>query len=214
MTTDTTSSASAPQEQPPRHSLVDEVRGYASDVVTKVWQSVLGIGIVAIVLGAVILAWPSPTLRVVGVLFAIYLLLIGILQLYTVFGPIKSESNWWRFLTFISGALSIVLSVLAFRSEGDSLVMLAIWIGVGWLIQGIVGFAVGLDLPNGTPHRILSIFASILFTIAGVIVVIYPYDAIAPLTYGTGIALIIIGLVQVVHAFQIRSSANKAIPQV
>jgi uncharacterized membrane protein HdeD (DUF308 family) len=202
------------QPQEPRHSLADNFRDYAAEVGAKAWQTVLGIGIVAIVIGAVVLAWPNKTLQVVAVLFAIYLLLVGLLQLFAVFGPIKSTSGWWRFLTFISGAISIVLAVLAFRDPGDSIVMLAIWIGAGWLIRGITGLAVGFDVPDHTPYKVTGILLAILFIIAGAVVIIYPYDAIAPLTYGTGIALIILGLVEVVHGFQIRTSVNKAIPQV
>src|SRR6478609_5660064 len=44
------------------------------------WWFLLIFGIVAIVIGVVVLAWPSQTLRVVGVLFGIYLLVSGVIE--------------------------------------------------------------------------------------------------------------------------------------
>ncbi|MEV5480375.1 DUF308 domain-containing protein, partial [Streptomyces sioyaensis] len=42
------------------------------------WQFLLTMGVAAIALGVLVLAWPSQTLRVVGVLFGIYLLATGV----------------------------------------------------------------------------------------------------------------------------------------
>lgn len=44
--------------------------------------------------------------------------------------------------------------------------------------------------------------------------VIYPYDSIPSLVLATGIVLIALGLVEVFHGIQIRSTINRLRPQV
>jgi uncharacterized membrane protein HdeD (DUF308 family) len=50
-----------------------------------VW--LLGLGIIAIIIGVVVLLRPSQTLRVLGVLFGIYLLVSGGIEIVLAFVP-------------------------------------------------------------------------------------------------------------------------------
>jgi uncharacterized membrane protein HdeD (DUF308 family) len=45
------------------------------------WQTLLTMGLASIALGVVALSWPGETLCVVGVLFGVYLLVIGVFRL-------------------------------------------------------------------------------------------------------------------------------------
>jgi hypothetical protein len=64
------------------------------------WQFLLGLGIVSVVIGLVILVWPDQTLRVVGVLFGIYLLVSGVIEIIVAFAPgsaaagLVSSARW------------------------------------------------------------------------------------------------------------------------
>jgi uncharacterized membrane protein HdeD (DUF308 family) len=40
-------------------------------------------------------------------------------------------------LLFVSGAASLILAVLAFRHFGDAVLLLAIWIGIGFIFRGV-----------------------------------------------------------------------------
>ena len=46
--------------------------------------------------------------------------------------------------------------------------------------------------------------------IAGLVVLVWPFESIAVLTLATGIWLIIIGITQVIQAFQTRKAADTA----
>ncbi|MEV6297160.1 DUF308 domain-containing protein, partial [Streptomyces sp. NPDC051896] len=50
------------------------------------WQILLTMGLATIALGVIALVWPGETLRVVGVLFGVYLLATGAFQLAAAFG--------------------------------------------------------------------------------------------------------------------------------
>jgi len=55
--------------------------GPLQQLARNAWQAVLLIGVSAVLLGIMALAWPHATLVVIGVLFGIYLLVSGVMQL-------------------------------------------------------------------------------------------------------------------------------------
>ncbi|MCM6776425.1 HdeD family acid-resistance protein [Nocardia sp. CDC159] len=172
------------------------------------WQSLLVIGILSVIVGIVVLVWPGPTLVVAGILFGIYLLVSGILQLVAAFGP--HVSTGWRVLSLISGVLSFILAFFCFRSIGDAVVLLALWIGISWMFRGIAGLVAGIEAPPGLPGRGWSIFFGIVLILGGIALFTWPIHSIATLTLVVGWWLIFIGIMDVVYAFGVRSAAKNS----
>jgi uncharacterized membrane protein HdeD (DUF308 family) len=165
------------------------------------WLWLLGLGVAAIVVGVVVLAWPSQTLRVVGVLFGIYLLVSGIIEIMLAFAP--GLGGGVRFLSVLTGALSILLGLISFRGALESILLLALWIGFGWLITGITRAVAAGSAPY-LPYQGWQIFGGILLAIGGVIIIVSPLDSVFALAVLSGIWLIIIGVWQLVEAFIMR----------
>ena len=132
------------------------------------------------------------------------LLLSGIVVVALAFTLDTSGGS--RVLLFITGALSIVLGVLAFRhfSEGSAVLLLAIWIGVAFIYYGVTEIAIAFGY-SLLPGRGSYVFVGILSMIAGVVVLLWPFDSIRMLALVVGIWLVLIGLSQVVSAFRARS---------
>lgn len=99
------------------------------------WKSTLTSGILSLILGALILAWPGISVLVAAVAFGVYLILTGIAQVMFAFSLHVSAGS--RILLFISGAASLILAVLAFRHFGNAVLLLAIWIGIGFIFRGV-----------------------------------------------------------------------------
>lgn len=173
------------------------------------WQAVSVIGLCAVVLGIVVLAWPHATLAVVGVVFGLYLLVSGILQLVAAFGTHTDTAL--RVLAFISGAISIALGVFCFRGRLESILLLAIWIGIAWLFRGISQLAAASSDPR-MPARGWQIFAAVVGIIAGIVVLSSPLTSIWVLVLFAGIWLIITGVVEIATALRIRRHARQ-LPQ-
>jgi uncharacterized membrane protein HdeD (DUF308 family) len=170
------------------------------------WQAVLLIGISAVLLGALALGWPGATLVVLGVLFGIYLLVSGVLQIVAAFGTHAEASL--RVLAFISGALSILLGVFCFHSAFESILLLAVWIGVAWLFRGI-GQTAAAASDIAMPARGWQLFAGIIGTLAGLVVIASPFSSIGVLTVFAGIWLIVTGSAEIVSSLRIRSHARR-----
>lgn len=176
-------------------------------MVHHAWGTLVGAGVAEIALGVIILAWPRASLVVVGVLFAIYLLISGVLQLAGAFGVFVSGSM--RVLHFVSGALSILLGLLALRSAAESIFLLALWIGFSWLMRGILLTASGIE-GVGLPARGWQIFLGVITALAGIVLIVSPIASIAALTIFAGVWLVIVGITEVVYGISLRAHAKKA----
>jgi uncharacterized membrane protein HdeD (DUF308 family) len=170
------------------------------------WQLLLLIGITAVVLGVIVLYWPGKTLLVAGVLFGIYLVVSGIGYMIAAFGTHAGAAM--RVLAFLTGAVSLVLGFFCFRDRLESILLLALWIGISWVFRGVTLLAAALSFDK-LPGRGWQILAGAIIIIGGGVMIIYPYDSIAVLTLVAGCWLIAIGIVDVISALQVRHRLKK-----
>jgi uncharacterized membrane protein HdeD (DUF308 family) len=179
----------------------------APTMVSRLWSTTLLSGALTALLGVLILLWPGKSLQVASALFGAYLLISGIAQVVLALALHVSAAG--RFLLFISGAISVVLAVLAFRhfGEGYALLLLAIWIGIGFIFRGTATTAAAVS-DHGQPGRGWAIFAGVVTILAGIITLAWPFDSIATLALVVGIWLIIIGLFEIGAAFAIRKDVT------
>jgi hypothetical protein len=100
----------------------------------SLWKAAVASGVLAVVLGVLILLWPDITILVASVLFGVYLLVIGCAQLFFAFTLDVSAAG--RILLTISGAAALVVAILSFRHFGEDYAVL--------LLAGIVVLAAPL----------------------------------------------------------------------
>jgi uncharacterized membrane protein HdeD (DUF308 family) len=169
----------------------------------QLWKWKLVAGLLTVVLGGIVLAWPGPTILVASTLLGVYLLLSGFTELFLAFTLPRSTAT--RILLFITGALSLVLAVLSFRHFGDAyaILLLSIWVGIGFIFQGVSAVAVSIGEQN-LPGRGWYAVLGVISVIAGFVVLVWPFDSIVVLALVTGVWLVVMGVVQCVQAFQIR----------
>jgi uncharacterized membrane protein HdeD (DUF308 family) len=177
------------------------VEGPLHQLARSTWQLLLLTGIVTVALGVVALAWPGTTLVVAGVLFGTYLVVSGIGYVLAAFGTHAGAAM--RVLTLLGGILSVVLGVFCFRDRLESILLLALWIGIGWLFRGMTLLAAALSFDH-LPARGWQALSGLIIVIGGAVLIVSPFDSIAVLTLVAGWWLIVIGVVDVITAFQVR----------
>jgi uncharacterized membrane protein HdeD (DUF308 family) len=175
------------------------------------WKSVLLTGILSIVLGALVLAWPGASILVAAIFFGAYLLINGISQVFHAFTMHAAAGG--RVLLFISGAAALILAVLCFRSIQDSILLLAIWIGIGFIFRGVSTAATAVSDPD-MPGRAWEIVIGLISLVAGVVVLASPFSSLATLTLVVGLWLVVIGAIEIVSAFGIRKASQNLDQQV
>jgi uncharacterized membrane protein HdeD (DUF308 family) len=164
-------------------------------------------GLLTVVLGALILVWPGTSMLIASTLFGVYLLLSGFAGVAMAFT--LPESAGMRVLLFISGVLSVILALLCFRNFGDPypILLLSIWIGVGFIFQGVSVMSVAISYKE-LPARGWYGFLGVLSVIAGVVVLVWPWDSIVVLTLVTGAWLVVMGIIEIVRGFQMRNDSK------
>jgi uncharacterized membrane protein HdeD (DUF308 family) len=169
------------------------------------WQLLLLIGILAVAFGVIVLAWPGKTLVVAGVLFGIYLVVSGIGYMFAAFGAHSGAAM--RVLTFLTGAVSLVLGFFCFRDKLESIMLLGLWIGIGWVFRGMTMLAAALSFDH-LPGRGWQAFSGVVIVIGGGVLIVSPLDSIAVLALVAGCWLIAIGVMDIIGALQVRHRTN------
>lgn len=171
------------------------------------WKSTLLSGLLAVILGIIVLAWPTKSILVAAIVFGVYLLVTGIAQVVMAFSLHVNAGG--RVLLFISGAAALILAVLAFRhfGEGYAVLLLAIWIGVGFVFRGVATTVAAVSDPT-LPARGWNIFIGLISLVAGVVVIASPFESIVTLAIVVGVWLIVLGVFEIVSAFGIRKAAK------
>ena len=175
----------------------------------QLWKATLASGVLTILLGVMVLVWPGPSILIASTMFGVYLLISGFAELFLAFTLPPSAAP--RLMLFLPGALSLVLAILSFRHFGEdyAVLLLSVWMGTGFILRGVSESAVALserDLPGRGWYAVLGI----LSVVAGGIVLAWPFDSVIMLTLVSGVSLVILGFVQAVQAFQIRSDTKAA----
>ncbi|MDT5201551.1 MAG: hypothetical protein QOH34_3073, partial [Mycobacterium sp.] len=138
----------------------------------------------------------------------VYLVVSGVAMVVLAFSlPVSAGS---RFMNIISGVLSVILGILAFRhfGQGYAILLLAIWIGIGFILRGVTAVAFQFG-DRGFPGRGWAIFFGVISIIAGVVVLAYPFDSIVTLALVVGVWLVILGVVEMISGFGMRSDVKK-----
>lgn len=180
----------------------------APKLLPHLWKSTLVSGLLALALGVLVLVLPGDSLVIAAVLFGLYLLVTGVAQVVFAFSLHVSAGG--RVLLFISGAASLVLAVLCFRhfGQGSALLLLAIWIGVGFIFRGVATSISAISDPH-LPGRVWHIILGVISLAAGIVMIGSPFASLAILTLIVGIWLVVIGVFEIVSSFGIRNASTR-----
>ncbi len=172
-------------------------------------RTMLGLGgLIALILGILIMVNPVKSgaivMQIVAVVVALYMVGVGVVYLG---GAIFSSSmkGWPRTGNILLGLLYIIAGVILFANLAATATVLAaflsILIGVMWIIEAIVG----LSTLKTSGHRVLTIIYAIVGLIAGLVLIFSPLLGAVTLWLLIGISMIVMGAIQVVRAFSVKT---------
>jgi uncharacterized membrane protein HdeD (DUF308 family) len=169
-------------------------------------QAIVVAGITSMVLGVLIAVWPQKSETIAELLFALYLLLSGAIQL--VIAMLARFAAALRIFVFFSGVASVAMAVLSLNSA-NSVLLLAVWIGLGWAIRGIAQATVGAwdsELPEGGRHEVFGM----LTMLAGLVMIALPFDSLDVLGVVAGVFVIVIGALELLTVVRPRGATATA----
>ncbi|MFT4229615.1 MAG: DUF308 domain-containing protein [Microbacterium sp.] len=157
-------------------------------------------GVIALIVGILILAWPGKTAAVVAAVIAIYAIAGGLV--YAAVGIFsRSVGGWARVGHVFLGVVFIAAGVAAFINLTATTVWLALFLGIlvgtMWVVEGVVALiARGASTSKGW-----SVFFALVSIVAGVTLLFSPLWGALVLWWLLGISLVVLGLLQLVRAF-------------
>jgi uncharacterized membrane protein HdeD (DUF308 family) len=188
--------SSVPSSEPPAAgSLTARLSG-------GIWAVAVGTGLLSVLIGLAVVAWPKATIGVVAVLFGLKLIFHGV---YRVAQAIVAgdAGGGTRTLYAIIGVLSFIIGVLALRHLFQTVTVIALLFGLFWLSSGIIEFITVMVGPAQS-GRGAAIVLSLLSALAGIVVLAYPEISLVALTWLLGLWLITWGLVTIGVSLWIR----------
>lgn len=155
---------------------------------------------IALIVGILILVWPVKTAFVVTFIIAIYAIAAGLL--YAGIGVFsKTLGGWARAGHILLGVLFVIAGISAFFNLGATTlwlaVFVAIFLGVTWIVEGIVALTVLGD----SRSKGWTIFYAIVSILAGILLAFSPLWSALVLWLYLGIALVVFGVIGVFRAF-------------
>lgn len=156
-------------------------------------------GLLAIVVGILILVWPSKTAMAVAAIIAVWALVAALVSLATgIFS--RRQGTWPRVGNIVLGALLAAAAIFTFANLGTAATLLAsllgIVVGVSWIAQGIAS----LTLLGGAKSRVWALLYAALSILAGVVLLFSPLLAAKVLFVLIGISFILLGIAQLSRA--------------
>src|SRR3954447_11721807 len=167
------------------------------------WEWVLAFGIVNIVVGVLVLAWPGRSIQVLAVLFGIELIAAGIYRFVAALAS-DDESGGTRVLLAVLGVLSFIVGLYALRHVAVTVTVLGLVLGIFWVVNGAMETFAALAY-RGTPSRGWTLAMGVLSILAGVVVLAYPGMSLVTLAVFLGLWLLVLGAMGLFMAFQMRS---------
>ena len=166
------------------------------------WGWVLAYGILTLIAGVVVLAWPGETLLVLAVLFGIQLIVSGIFRFVAALAS-TDLTGGTRVMLALLGVLSIIIGLWAVRHVVITLVALVVFLGIFWVVNGLIEIFTAVG-HRDMPDRGWSILMGVLSIFAGLIVLAYPGLSLFGLAVILGIWLLVFGILELMAAFRLR----------
>jgi uncharacterized membrane protein HdeD (DUF308 family) len=157
----------------------------------NVWWILLLKGIILVLFGLFTVFWPAISFIALSLVFALYILLSGVMNV--IYGIIGISTHRYWFLILVLGIFELGVGVFAIDHPHISIAALALLIGFTFLIRGIFEIISAFDDMFIHTHRILQSIGGALSIVVGLIVLRYPISGGIAFTWVLGIYALITG---------------------
>jgi uncharacterized membrane protein HdeD (DUF308 family) len=170
----------------------------ALESVARAWWLGLLFGLISLVGGILLVAYPGPTLTVIALLVGIELLIAGVFLIIGAFGRPAGSRAWG----VLGGALALIAGVIVLRHPSGSILVVAMAVGIYLILSGVLRLLGAVEASEGRGWLVL---AALIDLALGIVVVAWPQFGITTLAIVLGIVLIVRGLALIAIAFALRA---------
>ena len=177
-------------------------------VLLRNWWVLLLRGLIAIAFGVMLWFQPSISLAALVLLFGAYVMVDGILGVWTAIADRKVREHW--VLLLIWGLLGIGVGILTFVVPGITALVLVFYIAIWAIATGVLEIVAAIRLRKEIKGEWLLILGGLLSVVFGVILVAQPGVGALAVLWLIAAYAVAFGILLVILAFKARSFARHA----
>jgi uncharacterized membrane protein HdeD (DUF308 family) len=164
-------------------------------------------GIIGIVFGIILLAWPEESLRFLVLVIAIQALLKGAIGLGHAISLARKDDKW--VMVLLEGAVGLLFGVLLFAWPEATLKVAAVLIGLWMIVTGLGKIVIAFE-DRSMVHRGLIGAGGLLSIVIGLVLVILPIESIHLAHTLSAIQALTLGIILIALGFYTMWQAHKA----
>ncbi len=153
--------------------------------------------LVSALVGGVLIVAHVGTVTAAGALFGVHMAVQGVLQLLAVHD--SGASRTVRRLLIAGGVAALLLGAALFHGWVDTVFLLGVWTGCGWLLRGLT-MAVSVTSPSVSHVFVYDDLLNAAIVSAGLFMTAFPFSSLGTLAHVGGSALMAIGVVEAIAA--------------
>lgn len=146
-------------------------------------------GIALILLGIAAIAWPGLSLYTFAVLFGIYALVAGVVNV--VGGIVGLKAGWSAVARVVLGILLVAAGAYVFNHPGITALTLVLIVGFTFVIKGVMEIVTAFT--ENEEHKALAIVGGVLGILVGLIMLRYPVGGGLAYVWVLGIYALVAG---------------------
>jgi uncharacterized membrane protein HdeD (DUF308 family) len=173
----------------------------------KHWWQILVRGIIALIFGIVVLAWPTAALIIFAILFGVFVFADGI---FTLVAAIKYKASGgrraWLFVSSIAGiAVGLIIFFLPVVAIPLLILILVFLIAAWALVTGVMELVYAFQANQDTVIRWMFAISGILSIILGILMLIKPLIGALVIAVVVGAYAVLVGILLIILSFRLRS---------
>lgn len=172
-----------------------------TNILAKYRGAILARGIVAIIIGLVVMFFTQATLAVLVLIIGIFAILDGIILIFGAFSA-KEHGKWWVFL--LEGVISIIFGIILFTWPAITILIVLYLIAFWAIITGLIEMIVGFSEEEGVIGKWLLATVGILSLIIGILMLFAPLKTIEVVMWLIGLYAFIVGIGMLIFGFQLK----------
>lgn len=193
--------------------MTSEIESAGKKVLKDLWGMVLLRGILMILLGIILLAWPMSSITTMIIFMGAWWLVDGIATVFKSIKGRKEISGWgWGIFT---GILGIIAGIIVLSQPVLSTIITStfiIWfLGIAAIIYGISAIVTGIRVRKEMKGEWSMILGGLLSIIFGIILLSSPFVSALTIIKIMGVVALIGGITIIIVAFSVRKKAKNLI---
>lgn len=181
---------------------ITTVQGGVSDLLKRTWWIYLIGGIASLFFGVIAFFKPGAALFVLGVCFAVFLLLDGIFSIFGVASR-RHYKGWWWLLLY--GILASVIGIFLLLSPPASMLALVYTIAFFAMIAGLTQIFLGIELRKEIKGEWILYVSGVLSVLLALLIILRIGFGSLVVIYMIAVWAVLVGVLRIALALRVRS---------